>query len=99
MQVYGQQMVLSVDDDPVNQTVVSSLLQPLGFKMVTAMNGWEALEALEECSTLPDVVLLDCMMPGMSGYVVCARVREKYGARPSARPPTGDAIALSAKLR
>ena len=85
-QVFGQQLVLSVDDDPMNQTVVSSLLQPLGFKMVQAMNGWDALSALEEGAVLPDVILLDCLMPGMSGYVVASSVRAEYGASTPFQP-------------
>jgi CheY-like chemotaxis protein len=87
-QVYGSRRVLSVDDDPVNQTVISSLLQPLGFEVVQAMNGWEALSALEESATLPDIILLDCMMPGMSGYVVCTSVRAEHGAPPPPSPPS-----------
>lgn len=79
-QVYGQQMVLSVDDDPVNQMVVCNLLQPLGYKLVQAMNGREAVHVLKQCHALPDAMLLDCMMPGMSGYSVCRHVRAQYGA-------------------
>lgn len=81
-QVFERQLVLSVDDDPVNQTVVSSLLEPLGFRMLMAGTGTEALALLAAQPALPDVVLLDCMMPGMSGYEACERLRVAYGALP-----------------
>lgn len=78
-QIYGRQLLLSVDDDPINQMVVSNLLQPMGCRVQQAMNGHEALAALEQATTLPDLVLLDCMMPGMSGYSVCQYMRSRYG--------------------
>ncbi|GAX84124.1 hypothetical protein CEUSTIGMA_g11547.t1 [Chlamydomonas eustigma] len=74
----GQHMVLSVDDDHVNQMVVDSLLSPEGFHVEQAMNGDEALEFLEESPYLPDLILLDIMMPAMSGYEVCQTIRKKY---------------------
>lgn len=79
LQVYSTHMILSVDDDPVNQMVVSNLLQPLGYELRQAMNGTEAMHLLSTSDTLPDVILLDCMMPGISGYDVCNSVRKLYG--------------------
>lgn len=79
-QIYGRQLLLSVDDDPINQMVVTNLLQPMGCRVQQAMNGHEALAALEQATALPDLVLLDCMMPGMSGYSVCQYMRSRYGA-------------------
>lgn len=79
-QIYGRQLLLSVDDDPINQMVVSNLLQPMGCRVQQAMNGHEALAVLEQATALPDLVLLDCMMPGMSGYSVCQYMRSRYGA-------------------
>lgn len=78
-QIYGRQLLLSVDDDPINQMVVSNLLQPMGCRVQQAMNGHEALAVLEQATALPDLVLLDCMMPGMSGYSVCQYMRSRYG--------------------
>ena len=69
--------VLSVDDDPVNQLVVDSLLSPEGYLVKKAMDGPEALQLIED-EGMPDIVLLDVMMPGMSGYEVCHILREKY---------------------
>ena len=93
--VYGRQMVLSVDDDPVNQMVIANLLRPFGCKLIQAMNGWDALTALERSEVLPDAVLLDCMMPGMSGYAVCRNVRSQYGAPPG---PAARHYAVRARL-
>ncbi|GFH12209.1 uncharacterized protein HaLaN_07849, partial [Haematococcus lacustris] len=70
--------VLSVDDDPVNQMVVQNLLTPEGYQIIQAMDGQEALDILAADSVLPDVILLDVMMPGMSGYEVCRKLRELY---------------------
>ncbi|KAG2482178.1 hypothetical protein HYH03_018877 [Edaphochlamys debaryana] len=74
----GKVRVLSVDDDPVNQLVIQNLLAPVGYEIVQAMDGQEALKVLSEEERLPDVILLDVMMPGMSGYEVCRKLREMY---------------------
>lgn len=42
------------------------------------MDGFEALEIISTCETLPDLVLLDVMMPRMSGYEVCDRLRGEF---------------------
>ena len=67
--------ILSVDDDPVNQMVVENLLVPLGYKVATCMNGVEALQYLDTEPRLPDLILLDVMMPQ-----VCVRERESERA-------------------
>ncbi|GAX78845.1 hypothetical protein CEUSTIGMA_g6283.t1 [Chlamydomonas eustigma] len=77
---HGSCMVLSVDDDPINQMVVENLLVPDGYKVEQAMNGSEALEFLTNCDALPDVILLDVMMPDMSGYEVCQEIRSRYSS-------------------
>ncbi|KAG2442020.1 hypothetical protein HYH02_009812 [Chlamydomonas schloesseri] len=74
----GGCMVLSVDDDPINQLVVENLLLPEGFKVEQAMCGSEALDWLQHTPLLPDVILLDIMMPDMSGYEVCQEVRRRF---------------------
>jgi len=66
--------ILIVDDNPIGRQALEALLDERGFKLVFAENGVQALEVAEEI--LPDVVLLDVMMPGMDGYEVCRRLRE-----------------------
>ncbi len=65
--------VLVVDDEPINLAVVEGLLAPLGFEVRTAADGAAALAEVRRDA--PDVVLLDVMMPGMSGFEVCERLR------------------------
>lgn len=59
--------------------VVESLLAPEGYEVIRAMDGFEALEICVE-QGMPDLMLLDIMMPGMSGYEVCRKLREMEGA-------------------
>jgi len=66
--------VLIVDDTPLNLKLLGDLLQAKGYAVTTANNGEEALARL--AADMPDIVLLDVMMPGLSGYDVCRRIRE-----------------------
>ena len=68
--------ILLVDDEPVNQQVLINHLKNERFEITSAMNGAEALASLDKQKF--DLVLLDLMMPKMSGYEVCTRIREKY---------------------
>ena len=68
--------VLVVDDNPMNLTVISSLLKTTKVSVTTAPGGRECLEKLDEESF--NVVLLDHMMPGMDGLETVARIREKF---------------------
>src|SRR5437588_103188 len=65
--------VLVVDDTPLNIKLLGDLLTVKGYAVATAANGEEALAKL--ASDAPDIVLLDVMMPGLSGYDVCRRIR------------------------
>jgi class 3 adenylate cyclase/CheY-like chemotaxis protein len=69
--------VLVVDDTPQNVKLLADLLTVKGYAVVTAASGPEALEKID--GEQPDLVLLDVMMPGMSGYDVCRKVRENLG--------------------
>ena len=66
--------ILVVDDTPQNIKLLRDLLEVKGYAVATAVNGEEALArvAVEK----PDLVLLDVMMPGISGYDVCRKLRE-----------------------
>jgi class 3 adenylate cyclase len=64
---------LVVDDTPQNVKLLADLLRAKGYEVVTAASGPEGLERL--AAERPDLVLLDVMMPGMSGYEVCQKIR------------------------
>jgi DNA-binding response OmpR family regulator len=67
--------VLIADDEPNIVAALEFLLQRSGFQVHIARNGDEALRQIEE--HMPDLVVLDVMMPLRSGYDVCRRVRER----------------------
>jgi DNA-binding response OmpR family regulator len=66
--------ILVVDDTPANVKLLSDLLSVKGYAVSTAVNGEQALEKVT--TEKPDLVLLDVMMPGISGYDVCRKIRE-----------------------
>lgn len=66
--------VLVVDDEPRLVDVVRLNLEMEGYRVITASNGYEALERLK--ADLPDLVALDVMMPDMDGFETLARIRE-----------------------
>ena len=66
--------ILVVDDTPRNVKLVADLLGVKGYSVATAASGREALVSID--ADLPDLVLLDVVMPEMSGYEVCAKIRE-----------------------
>ena len=68
------QKILVVDDTPANIKLLSDLLTHKGYDVSTAVNGEEALAAIAKQP--PDLVLLDVMMPGLSGYEVCRKIRD-----------------------
>lgn len=69
--------MLIVDDEPINLQVLQHHLAGGLYDITTALNGEEALKAMNSGKRF-DMVLLDIMMPRMSGYEVCQRIREKH---------------------
>ena len=67
-------LVLVADDEPSTRELVSNHLRNRGYEVVEASDGDEAWSLAEE--HLPNLVILDVMMPGMSGWEVCRRIRE-----------------------
>ena len=63
-----QSTVLIVDDNPQNVELLQAFLESLPVKIITASDGVEALDKVEEHK--PDLILLDIMMPGISGWEV-----------------------------
>ncbi|MCP4353061.1 MAG: SpoIIE family protein phosphatase [Desulfobacterales bacterium] len=70
--------ILIVDDEPVNLQLLRNHLSLQNYAVTLAVNGGEALAAVKEQQF--DLVLLDVMMPKMSGYEVCRRLREQHPA-------------------
>jgi signal transduction histidine kinase/class 3 adenylate cyclase/ligand-binding sensor domain-containing protein len=69
--------ILIADDEPINHQVLRNHLRSIQYEVVSAMDGAEALRLLAEGPAF-DMVLLDVMMPRMSGYEVCKKIREQY---------------------
>jgi len=65
--------ILCVDDEPLNLSLLEAMLSPLGYDVVSAVNGPEALEKIQ--AERIDICLLDVMMPGMDGFEVCRRIK------------------------
>ncbi len=70
---YSKYNVLAVDDIPLNLLLVQKMLSKFNFRMRTAANGQQALDAVAE--EKPDLILLDLMMPGIDGFEVIRRLR------------------------
>jgi len=66
--------ILVVDDTPQNVKLLGDVLGIKGYEVTAAASGTEALERIAQQK--PDLVLLDVVMPGMSGYDVCRRIRD-----------------------
>lgn len=64
--------ILVVDDEPENVVLLERILKASGYEVRAAYDGAEALQTVE--SGNPDIVLLDLMLPDMSGYEVCSRL-------------------------
>ncbi len=68
--------ILIVDDDPLNIEMVCQQLNSKHYELQVAHNGPQALKLVEQ--NKPDLILLDVMMPEMSGFEVCKRIRRKH---------------------
>ena len=66
--------ILVVDDNPQNLELLQAYLEDLGCTVISAVDGVQALEAVSRDN--PDLILLDIMMPRMSGFEVCRRIKE-----------------------
>jgi putative two-component system response regulator len=66
-------LVLIVDDEYIGRETLQSVLEGEGYDLEMAENGPQAIEKAKQL--LPDVILLDVMMPGMTGFEVCQRIR------------------------
>ena len=65
--------ILIVDDTPANLRLLAQLLMEHGYKVRAVLNGQRAIEAAQ--AQVPDLILLDVMMPDLDGYAVCQRLK------------------------
>lgn len=73
-------LVMLVDDAPDNLKMLSTALDAAGYQVLVAIDGQSAIERVD--FVVPDIVLLDAVMPGMDGFETCARLK--------AHPAAGD---------
>ncbi|HDX8617959.1 TPA: response regulator, partial [Aeromonas dhakensis] len=69
-------LILVVDDEPINLHILRHLLQPCGYRILPSSDGHDALAKLAQEPV--DLILLDVMMPTLSGFDVCRRLREQH---------------------
>ena len=82
--------VLVVDDEPMTRDLIRLMLERVGFTVREAEDGFDALRKIE-LDGVPDVFILDVMMPNMDGLTLCRELRQQEG---TAETPV---IMLSAK--
>ena len=70
-----KETILVVDDEASIRRILETRLSMIGYNVVTACDGTEALELFPNCS--PDLVVLDVMMPKLDGYGVCQELRKE----------------------
>ena len=75
----AQPSVLVVEDEPAQREVLAYNLEAEGFRVEMAENGDEALVIFEESA--PDIVVLDWMLPGVSGIEICRRLKSNPASR------------------
>lgn len=75
----GAFQILIVDDEPVNLQVLVNHLSLQNYAITQATNGMEALEIIHK-GFIPDLILLDVMMPKMTGYELCQKIRKQFPA-------------------
>lgn len=71
--------ILAVDDKTTNLRALKSIFHDREYEILTASNGTEAIEIVNKEKDI-DLVLMDVMMPGISGYEACRKIREKYSS-------------------
>ena len=75
--VGGEETILLVEDDREVQEILAQVLASYGYKIVTARDGVEALQILQERNFAVDLVMTDVVMPGMGGWELYEKVREQ----------------------
>ncbi len=73
----NEQTVFVVDDEPTHRSLLSDMLSPLGFNVISAPDGGTCLDMLRYCESEPQIFLLDIAMPGMSGWDLAKAIRAR----------------------
>ncbi|HEY6186635.1 MAG TPA: diguanylate cyclase [Pyrinomonadaceae bacterium] len=76
---YKSPTILVADDEPINRTLIQRRLEKAGYYVLAAENGREAVEGA--LRSLPDLIILDVMMPLMDGLEACRRIKENEATR------------------
>ncbi len=79
MKIDKKAKILCADDEDRNLLLIEGMLAPLGYEVIVARDGKEALERVQE--THPDVILLDVMMPKMNGFEVSRKLKQNEETR------------------
>ena len=78
-QEYGRQRALIVDDISLIRLLAREALEQAGFSVEEAEDGYQAIAAIEQA--MPDLILLDVIMPGIDGFEVCRHIHTLDGAQ------------------
>ncbi|MDY6806942.1 MAG: EAL domain-containing protein [Cyanobacteriota bacterium] len=79
MEPTKESVITIVDDNPTNLKVLFKFLNESGFKVLVAKNAISAIEKVKQ--TLPDLILLDVMMPGIDGFETCSRLKAEEATK------------------
>jgi len=71
--------VLVIDDSSTERSIITDYCQRLGVQVTTAVSGEEALEKLSQST--PDVIVLDIVLPGRSGFEICRELKEQEATK------------------
>jgi CheY-like chemotaxis protein len=95
--------LLLIDDDMISREVTATMLTMSGYQIYTAEGGQAAVELLETGRCMPDVILMDAQMPGLSGKELVAALRQRVEANiyliSASQPPAGLAEATEGFLQ
>ncbi len=78
MMLHGNETILVVDDEPSVRKIIAESLQPLGYKIITAPTGMQALEICHSSAEKIDLLLTDIIMPGMNGRELAKALTRIY---------------------
>ncbi|HEY9607567.1 MAG TPA: hybrid sensor histidine kinase/response regulator [Allocoleopsis sp.] len=74
LEISSKSTILLVDDNPTNLSILIDFLSQAGFRLLVAQDGESAIQQMEY--VLPDLILLDVMMPGVDGFETCRLLKE-----------------------